>query len=1019
MAEVFRLPTGGRIDRARRLRFEFDGRAYTGVEGDTLASALLANGVRVVARSFKLHRPRGIVSAGAEESAAFVELLDDAASASQPATTVRLFDGLRARSVLGWPSARHDLLAPLQWLGPLLPAAFYYKTFMWPNWHWFEPWIRRVAGLAHAPPAPPAEGGYEVRHGHCDVLVVGAGPAGLAAALAAARAGCRVMLVDEGVTAGGTLTGRRERIGGVDALDWVARAVAELDACPEVRRLSQASAWAVREAGLVLVTERAPTRAGLIQRTWRVRARRVIVATGAIERPLVFRDNDRPGVMLAGAVQAYLHRQAIVPGRRVLVFTNNGSAYELVRDLRAAGVEVVGVVDARAQIDEAARACVGTAPVWAGHVVEQALGGAGGVRGARVRPAGGGAVRHVDCDLIAVSGGWNPLVHLFSQARGRLRFDDALAAFVPDRPGQEGFACAGAAAGRLDLAAALADGADQGRQAAHALGFGAAAEADVVDEASGAVAASDGDGKQSADGMSTPLALTVQAQAQAQAPVPAPAYDLEPLWHVQPLPEGAKAFVDLQHDVTVADLHLALREGYGAIEHVKRYTTAGMGIDQGKTGNLNVVGAVATAQGLRMDSVGQTTMRSPWAPVEFGALVGARGGPVFLPYRHTPLTAWHIAHEAVMFEAGARWRRPLYYPRPGEAMHEAVQREARAVREAVAMYDGSPLGKIEIRGPDALALLQMVYTNDFSTLEVGMGRYGIMLSDDGLVLDDGVSFKLGEGHYLMSASTGNADEVWRHLQHVLQIERPHWRVRLANLTAVWGNATICGPRARELLAALGTDIDLSNEAFPFMGLRHGRVAGFEARVARVSFTGELSYEVNVRARDLPALWQHAYDAGQAMGLALVGSETNHVLRVEKGFLSLGHEVDATADPHDLGMGWAMSRKKADYFGKRAVAIRRAGTSGRRELVGLLPEDPKRLLVEGAPLTPGGRRESSEGFVSACVWSVVHDRSIALGLLANGRQRMGQTVHVRMKDEVVPVRVVAPCFHDPQGLRMRS
>jgi sarcosine oxidase subunit alpha len=1001
MAEMFRLPAGGRIDRKRRLRFEFDGRAYTGVEGDTLASALLANGVRVVARSFKLHRPRGVVSAGTEEPAAFVELLDDAASASQPATTVRLFDGLRARSVLGWPSARHDWLAPLQWLAPVLPAAFYYKTFMWPNWHWFEPWIRRVAGMAHAPPTPPAQGQYEVRHAHCDVLVVGCGPAGLSAARDAARAGCRVMLVDEAAAPGGALTGRRERIGQVDALDWVARTVAELDACPEVRRLPQASAWAVREAGLVLVTERAPAVAGLIQRTWRVRAKRVIVATGAVERPLVFRDNDRPGVMLAGAVQAYLHRHAVVPGRRVLVFTNNGSAYELVHDLRQAGVEVVGVVDARAHVDDGARACAGSVPVWAGHVVEQAVGGTGGVRGARVRPAGGGAVRHVDCDLIAVSGGWNPLVHLYSQARGTLRFDEGLAAFVPDRPGQA-FECAGAAGGRLALAAALADGADKGRQAARALGFAPA----VPDDASVSAGAHHG---------TRPAADTPAQQPAA----PAPAYAIEPLWHVQPLPEGAKAFVDLQHDVTVADLHLALREGYGAIEHVKRYTTAGMGIDQGKTGNLNVVGAVAAAQGLRMDSVGQTTMRSPWAPVEFGALVGARGGPVFLPYRHTPLTAWHIAHGAVMFEAGARWRRPLYYPQPGEAMHEAVQREARAVREAVAMYDGSPLGKVEIRGPDALALLQMLYTNDFSTLEVGMGRYGIMLSDDGIVLDDGVSFKLGEGHYLMSTSTGNADEVWRHMQHFLQVDRPHWRVRLANLTAVWGNATICGPRARELLAALGTDIDLSNEAFPFMGLRHGRVAGFEARVARVSFTGELSFEVNVRARDLPALWQHAYDAGQAMGLALVGSETNHVLRVEKGFLSLGHEVDATADPHDLGMGWAMSRKKADYLGKRAVAIRRAGTSGRRELVGLLPEDPKRLLVEGAPLTPGGRREASEGFVSACVWSVVHDRSVALGLLADGRQRHGQTVHVRMKDEVVPVKVVAPCFHDPQGLRMRS
>jgi sarcosine oxidase subunit alpha len=976
----FRLPTGGRIDRERPIKFTFNGQVFSGFEGDTLASALLANGERLTARSFKYHRPRGITGIGAEEPGSFVELLGDQQSGNQPITTVRLRDGLQGRSVNCWPSAKFDLMAINQWFARLLPASFYYKTFMWPNWHVYEPHIRRVAGLAHAPVADQVPGIYETRHWHCEVLVVGAGAAGLMAALTAGRAGARVLLVDEGEEPGGALLGRRDRIDKQPAMDWVHSATAELDGMPLVTRLASATAWAYREANLLIVTERKPSTPGIFQRTWRVRAGQVVIASGAIERPLVFHDNDRPGVMLASAVQGYINRYAVLPGRQAVLFTNNSSAYEAAADMMAAGIQVTAIVDVRQVVPADAAALVPGVEILSGYVVESTSGWRQ-LNGVRVRTLQGQDSRLLACDLLAVSGGWNPLLHLFSQSRGKLRYDEGLSAFVAAEAHQAS-RCAGAANACFDLPSALQDGASAGRAAARDQGF-----------------------------VAKPAALPVAPAGLAQS--------TQALWHVEPARASDKAFVDLQHDVTVADIHLSLREGYGAVEHVKRYTTAGMGIDQGKTGNVNVIGAIALAQGQPLDKVGTTTFRSPYSPVEFGALAGARGGSVFLPYRHTPITAWNQAAGAVMYEAGARWRRPGYFPQPGESFQDTVNRESLAVRQKVAAYDGSPLGKFEIKGPDALRLLQMVYTSDFANLEVGMGRYSIMLTDDGLILDDGVSFKLGPDHYLMSTSTGNADEVYRHLEHFLQIERPHWRVRITPVTTAWSNITLCGPQARELLAALGTDIALENSAFPFMGLRLGQVAGIPSRVARVSFTGELSYEINIPSRHALQLWETMIDVGKPLGLTVVGSEANHVLRVEKGFLSLGHEADGTVDPIDLGMSWILSKDKADYLGKRAVMLRRASGRPRRELVGLLPEDHVKLVVEGAPITPQGKRQASEGFVSACVWSVVAQRSVALGLLTNGRARQGETVFIRMKDEVVRATVTAPCFYDPKGAILRG
>ena len=958
-----RLAEGGRIDRRRVLRFRFDGREMTGHPGDTLASALLANGVRIVTRSFKYHRPRGIMGSGAEEPAALVALAGSAAQGNVVPTMLPLTEGLDVRSIHGWPSVRFDLGAVAGLFSRLIPAGFYYKTFMWPDWHLFEPTIRKAAGLAPAPEAAP-EGRYETRNAHCDLLVVGAGPAGLMAALTAARANARVMLVDEGIEAGGNLLARKVEIDGGPAMDWVARAVAELAQRPNVTHLQQATAWGWREHGLVMVQQRAPGHPGLIERGWRVRAGHVICATGAIERMIVFPGNDRPGVMLASAMQAYVNRWGVRPGQRAVIFTNNDSAHEVARDLRAAGVELAAVIDSREGVEAA------DLPLRAGYQVQRSFGHAG-LRGVEIAPVGGGPAARINCDLLAVSGGWTPAVHLHSQSRGSLRWDDAIAAFRPDQVAQSS-ASVGAADGRFGMTQALQSGAE-------------------------AVAAYLG------------LAVPDTPRATEQP------YNIAPLWSV---PGKGKAFVDLMNDVTLDDIALADREGYGAVEHAKRYTTSGMALDQGKTGNVNVIGILAGLQGKTPDQVGVTTFRAPYTPVSFGSIAGGKAGPGVLPFRHTPLTGWHMAKGAVMYEAGARWRRPGYYPRAGESFQQTVDREARAVREGVAIYDGAPLGVYAIEGPDALRLIEHACTARYGTLTPGMGRYGLMLTEDGLIFDDGVTFRLSEDRFLMSCSTGNADAVGLHLEKILQIDRPDWRVHVTNLTHQWMNATICGPLARDVLGRL-TDMDLSTAAFPFMGLREGLVAGLPARVARVSFTGELSYEINVLPRDLQSLWTALLQAGAPEQITPIGSEANHVLRVEKGFLSLGHEADGTVDPYDLGMGWAMARKKGDFIGLRSVLLRRRSGQPRRELVGLIPEDPGADMPEGAPITPGGKRMASEGLVTACVHSASLGRRVGLALLVDGRTRIDKVVQVRLPDRCIAARVVAPVFHDPEGLRMRG
>ena len=974
-----RLASGGHIDRSRPIAFTFDGQALRGFAGDTLASALLANDVMIVGRSFKLHRPRGLFGAGYDDPGSMVERLGPRPAANQIATALPIEEGGIYRSVSTWPNARHDIGAVAQLFSRLLPAGFYYKTFMWPTWHLFEPFIRGAAGLGRVPGNGAWEPLSESRHGNCDILVVGAGPAGLAAALVAGRSGASVILVDDGDAPGGRLAKD-----GSDPQGWASAAWAELAAKRNVRLLGRSTAWGYHEHGLVTVIERNPANApDLDFRNWKIRARQVIVAAGAFERPIAFADNDRPGIMLASAVRSWIGRFGVLPGRNAVVFTNNDSAYNTAEALAHAGAAVT-ITDVRTSVPQACRdAMAGLGvTVLSGSMIRKAH-GRSRVQGVDIVSAAG-SVKHLACDLVAVSGGWNPAFHLASQSReARSVWHPDLATFVAEHASTR-FHTAGAARGEFDPASCAHDGAKAAIAALDAIGKSSAAQIEVPELSEAFVARS-----------------------------------VEPLWFVPPAGKGEKVFVDLAGDVTTNDLGLALREGFDSIELVKRYTTAGMGIDQGKSGNVNVIGIVGALTGQSTQSVGTTTFRPPFVPVEFGAMAGARQKARLYPWRHTPITGWNVRQGAIMAEAGLRWQRPACYPRAGEDGAAAASREARAVREAVGVYDGTPLGKFQLKGPDVPVLLDLLYISDFAKLQPRRGKYGVMMSDDGLMLDDGVTFRLSETQWLLHSSTGAADRVQLHIEQILQVHRPDLRVSMIPVTSQWANATVCGPRARDVINALQPDFDVSREALPFMGMAEGKLGDFPVRLFRVSWTGEASFEINTPARHAQALWERVMEAGQPFGITPVGSDANHILRVEAGYISTGHEVDGTSDPLDLGLGALISKSKPDFIGKRSMDIRRQMDPVRFELVGFLPENPQKLIPEGAPLTPGGQQVDQEGFVSACVMSVVHDRSIALGLLRQGRTRIGETVHARVRDEIIPMTVTAPVFHDSDRARVKS
>ena len=984
----FRLPAGGTlIERSSRLRFRFNGKDYEGHPGDTLASALMANGVRVVGRSLKYHRPRGIVAAGAEEPNAIVQLDGDDDEPNARATALPLREGLSARSVNCWPSVGFDLGAINDRLSPLLPAGFYYKTFMGlpGGWNFYGRFVRRMAGLGTAPRGADRRT-YEKRFHHCDVLVAGAGPAGIQAALAAARGGARVMLADDGPAPGGMLLDGAAEIGGSPAAEWVADAVAELDSLPNVVRLDGATVAGYYDHNLLTVVELSPGQSWIDERMWKVRARRVVLATGASERPLVFADNDRPGVILASAALAYVLRYAVRPGNRAVAVTNNNSTYRTVLELVEAGIEVPVLADTRSRPPEplvAALVARGV-EVLRGHAVV-GVAGVRTVEAAFVAPSERPAERRrVACDLVLCSGGWSPRVHLHSQSGGRPVYDATHACFVPGT-GVQAERSAGACNGAFGLRDALEQGWRAGSEACVALGLAAPSES--ISECS-----------------------------------QDPSLDIEPCWEIPSARPRARAFVDLQNDVTAKDIRLAEQEGFRSVEHVKRYTTAGMGTDQGKLGNVNAIGILSEALSEAPDAVGTTSYRPPYTPVSFGVIAGKDKGDLVLPSRRTALTDRIETAGAVMFEAGAGYRRPSYFPRAGEDMASAVAREALACRTAAGMYDGSPLGKFELHGPDAVVFLNRVFANRWDDLAVGAGRFGWMLREDGRLLDDGITFRLGEHHWWMFAGTGAADHAHKHLERLLQIEWPELEVYLTVVTSQWTNICLCGPKAREVLETAGIDVSLAPDAFPFMTMRAMTVAGVPARVSRAGYTGELSFEINVPARHGERIWESLAAAGEPFGLTPVGSEASMVMRCEKGFVSAGFEGDGIVNPFDAGCGWAVDMDKGDFIGRRSLVRDRNVGGVRPNVVGLLPEDPSFVPPDGTPLVPAGAPADAPpviGYVSQACRSPNVGRSIALAVLDDGRRRFDERIEIAAIDRRAPALVTRTCFVDPGGERMRG
>ena len=1002
MSGAVRIEGAGRIDHTCRLSFTFNGRRYRGLRGDTLASALLANGVGPVARSFKFHRPRGIFTAGSEEPSALVQLEEGAWSEPNArATMVELYEGLTARSQNCWPSVAFDLGAVSGAFAPLLAAGFYYKTFMWPRAWWkgvYEKLIRHAAGMGRAPALPDPDR-YAGRFAHCDVMVAGGGPAGLAAALAAGRAGARVIIADEHGELGGRLLGEPGEIDGQPALEWLASARAELAAMPEVTVLTRTTLCGFHDHGYLTALERVTNHLGPQgddrlprERLWRIRTRQVVIAAGAIERPVVFAGNDRPGTMLAGAVRTYLHRFGVLAGRKIAVFTNNDSAYGTALDMCAAGA-AVQIIDMRSDVPgalaaQAERACI---PIHEGHAIV-ATRGLKALRGCTIAPlnADGSAVcgpsRSLRCDAIAVSGGWNPTVSLWTQAGGTLVWDEALACFRPGTCAEPARA-AGACNGAFRLDECLAQGAGAGALAARDAGFG-----------NGAVEA--------------PTA-PVEAQGLLRALFAVPAR--------RGVFSGGPRFVDLQNDVTAADIELAAREGYVSVEHLKRYTTTGMGTDQGKTSNVNALAVLAGICGVPIGELGITTFRPPYTALTFGAIVGQGRGELFEPRRKTPMHPWHARHGALFAPAGG-WQRPWAYPTEGEIPAEAVQRECAHVRRAAGLFDASTLGKIDVQGRDAAVLLERIYTNRWSDLAIGRCRYALMLDDQGFVMDDGVSTRISVDHFHLTTTTGGAAHVAQWLERWHQTEWPELDVYLTDVTEQWAVAVLCGPRARDVLTEL-TDIDLDRAGFPFMSYRTGRVAAVPARVFRIGFSGELSYEINVPARHGLHLWRALVERGARFGLRPFGTEALHVLRAERGFIVVGQETDGTVTPADLGLETLVARDKGDFIGKRSLTRIELARPGRRELVGLLSADPNHVVAQGAQLVETPRPQPPMkmiGHVTSSYMSPSLGRSIALALIENGRRRIGETLHAHTrKGRMEPVDVCAPAFLDPRGKRARG
>jgi len=997
MSAAFRIQGAGRLTPAKTARFTFDGQSYTGLQGDTLASALLANGVHLVGRSFKYHRPRGFLSASAEEPNALVSIERDAArrTPNVRATVQELYDGLAAKSQNRWPSLAYDVGAVNNVASPLFAAGFYYKTFMWPKAAWksvYEPNIRAAAGLGVSPDQPDPDH-YSSRFAHCEVLVLGGGAAGLAAALAAAESGVRVIIADEQPDLGGGLRFESgARIDGTAGWDWAQATVAKLAAMDNVRVLPRTTAFGYYAQNFVGLVERVtdhlakPGKDLPRERLWQVRAKRVIIATGAIERHMVFADNDRPGIMLASAARSFLNHHGVAVGNNVGVYTAGDSAYAAAIDLKKAGVGIAAIVDLRDNpsgpaVDEARSLGI---EINHGRAVVK-TGGRLRVSSMTIQPKSGGAERTIPVDALLMSAGWTPSVHLFSQSRGKVAFDEATKRFLPGTYAQD-CVSVGACNGTDSLDATIAEAFAAGEKAAREAG-GKTAKASKIKVEAG-------------EGWSG----TMLGSGPGAGPE-----------------ETVKAFVDFQNDVTAKDIRLAVREGMHSIEHVKRFTTNGMATDQGKTSNMHGLAIAAEALGKDIPQVGLTTFRAPYTPTTFGAIVGHGRGALFDPTRRTAI---HPAAEKLgaVFEDVGQWKRAWYFPRKGEDMHAAVNRECKTVRQAAGLFDASTLGKIEVVGPDAAKFMELLYTNPWEKLDAGRCRYGIMLREDGFIYDDGVVGRLAVDRFHVTTTTGGAARVMNHMEDYLQTEFPHLNVWLTSISEQWAVIAVQGPKSRDIIAPFVEGIDISDEAFPHMSVREGKICGVPTRLFRMSFTGDRGFEVNVPADYGQAVWEALYAEGQKHGACAYGTEAMHVLRAEKGYIIVGQDTDGTVTPNDAGLDWAIGKKKKDFVGIRGLTRPDLVAAGRKQLVGLKTKDSRVVLEEGAQIVADPKQPvpmTMIGHVTSSYWSENCGRSIAMALVTDGRARIGQVLHVPMPDTTIEVEVVAPMFFDDKGDRLNG
>ena len=998
MSQDFRLDNIGLVNRDKKISFKFNGKNYFGYEGDTLASALIANGVHLVGRSFKYHRPRGFFGAGVDEPYAKVQLYKN--NESEPnvsATEIELFEGLEATSVNCWPSVNFDIGAINNILNRFLPAGFYYKTFMWPKSFWFkfyEPFIRKAAGFGVASTKPDKDR-YEHKYEYCDLLVTGSGPSGLASAYAAAKNGASVILAEDKPRFGGTLLTNEVNIGNQSGKEWAEKMITELKGMPNVKVKNRAQVFGYYDHNMLVMFERIndhlakPKKYSPRQRLWYIRAKEVVISTGSIERPIVFGNNDTPGVVLSSAAKEYLKVYGVLVGKKPLIFTNNDSAYETAIEFKKNGIDPV-VLDTRYEpnseiISEAKNLNIN---IKFSYVVVAAK-GYKKVKSAEIAKISEdkntlGQVETINCDCICVSGFWTPTIHLASQSGNKIKFDKDIDAFVPNHPKQKETTI-GAANGSFTLEETLKTSFEVGYQLSKKI-------------------------TNKNNKISPPVVVEKKFTSH------------DKFWCV-PLPKEKKykRFIDFQNDVAVTDIELALREGYRSIEHVKRYTTLGMATDQGKTSNLNGLQLVSNIENKIVPEVGYTTFRPPYTPVTIGTIVGREIGKHTKPTRKSPMHLWHEKNNAVFVDAGV-WLRPRYYKQGNETLFDASKREAAHVRKNVGVCDVTTLGKIDIKGPDAVELLNRVYTNAWLKLPVGKARYGVMLREDGIVMDDGTTTRISENHYHMTTTTAQAANILSHLEYYLQVVWPELNVNVVSTTEQWAGAAIAGPKSRNVLQKLFPDINVSNEGLPFMGYVEGNLFGVYARIFRISFSGELAFEVNVESYNGNFMWEKIIEIGKDFQIQPYGTEALSTLRIEMGHVA-GSELDGRTIPYDNSLEGLLSKKK-DFIGKRSLNRAAFIAEDRQKVVGVVPLDKKTSIPEGSHLVKDANAKLPNpklGHVSASCWSVEHNNPFSLAILHDGKNMIGQKLFALspLKNKSIPVEIVSSHYVDPKGERVRS